>query len=116
MAVTPSEVRHLAVLARLSLEPGDLEPLTADLNRILEHMDELAAAGNGEATAGRSSGDGAAPAPAGTRLRADEPGADALAHPPAAMAPAWEQGFFLVPRLASHDTSGGLESTGPEAP
>ena len=41
MAVTIDEVRHVARLARLRFEPADLEKLTDELSRILEHFEKL---------------------------------------------------------------------------
>lgn len=101
MAVTPEEVRAVAELARLRLESEEVEGLTAQLNGILQHVDELQAADVSEAgDVGRSD---RATAETGTPLRDDEPGPDPLARPPRALAPAWEHGFFTVPRLAALD-------------
>ena len=50
MAITRDEVRRVAALARLRLEPGEEERLTADLDHILarltepgEHYDDVTA-------------------------------------------------------------------------
>lgn len=115
MSVGPDEVRRVAELARLPLGPGEVASMTRQLNRILEHVDALAEAdaeavgeaegavegANGAGLPGESMApdDAAGPTP----LRADRPGADPLATPPSELAPAWADGLFTVPRLASHD-------------
>ena len=43
MSVTNDDVRHIAALARLGLEPDRVELLARELNGILAHMDVLAA-------------------------------------------------------------------------
>jgi aspartyl-tRNA(Asn)/glutamyl-tRNA(Gln) amidotransferase subunit C len=97
VAVTPDDVRHVAALARLGLAPERVEPLVAELNGILAHMDVLSAV-----PAADLSRDGAAP-PAPTPLREDEVSPVPLARPREAFAPATRDGFFVVPRLPTHD-------------
>src|SRR3979409_183569 len=41
MPLTRAEVRHVAMLARLGLEPGDEEFYAEQLSGILEHIDRL---------------------------------------------------------------------------
>jgi aspartyl-tRNA(Asn)/glutamyl-tRNA(Gln) amidotransferase subunit C len=41
MIISPEDVEHVAKLARLSLEEGELERLTVELNSILTYMDQL---------------------------------------------------------------------------
>lgn len=96
MAVTREEVLRVAALARLRLEPREVERMTAQLNAILDHADAL---GAGDAGAVDEGDDAAAPPP----LRADEPPADPLAFGPERLAPAWADGFFTVPRLSAHE-------------
>ena len=96
MAVTPEEVRHVAALARLRLEPDEVEEMTRQLNGILRHVDELKAV---EVPEGGGGIDQADRAP----LRPDAPAADPLAAEPATLAPEWDNGFFTVPRLESHE-------------
>ncbi len=94
MAVTTADVLHVAALARLKLAPDEVERLTSQLNDILGHVAELAAAGTEQVQ----------PEPATTwpaPLRGDDAPPDGLTLPPAAMAPAWLDGFFTVPRLAA---------------
>ena len=53
MAVTERDVRHVAALARLGIDPTRLPSLVAELNGILEHMEVL-----GRVETGREMGDG----------------------------------------------------------
>jgi aspartyl-tRNA(Asn)/glutamyl-tRNA(Gln) amidotransferase subunit C len=39
--IDQDDVRHVARLARLRLEPGDAERMTAELAKILEHIDKI---------------------------------------------------------------------------
>jgi aspartyl-tRNA(Asn)/glutamyl-tRNA(Gln) amidotransferase subunit C len=100
VAVSERDVRHVAELARLGLEPDRIEALVRELNGILGHMDVLAAVdttragGEGERTE------------SGTSLREDRGPAIPLATARADFAPAMRDGFFLVPRLASHEDRG----------
>ena len=41
MAITPDEVLYTAHLARLELTPEQIRSLTRDVERILEHIDQL---------------------------------------------------------------------------
>jgi aspartyl-tRNA(Asn)/glutamyl-tRNA(Gln) amidotransferase subunit C len=97
MAVTEDDVRHVADLARLDLDPERIQALVRELNGILGHMDALATVapsayehlGDGRQTASRLRPDTGPPAPL---LKAREE-----------VAPAMRDGFFVVPRLATHD-------------
>ncbi|HEX6940173.1 MAG TPA: Asp-tRNA(Asn)/Glu-tRNA(Gln) amidotransferase subunit GatC [Longimicrobiales bacterium] len=102
MAVTREDVLHVAALARLRLSPEEVERFTAQLNGILSHMEELNAIDveGIEGVAGVT--EWVAP------LRAEDVAPDALAGPPSALAPAWRDGFYTVPRLAAMD-AGELE-------
>lgn len=96
MAVSEDDVRRVAELARLGLEPDRLQLLVSELNGILAHMDELRAVETG----------GVDPTLAAVALDAplrpdaprSAPGVDITA-----FAPQVADGFFLVPRLASHE-------------
>ena len=100
MRVTPDDVRHVATLARLSIPEGELAPYVAQLNAILGHMEALQQV--------PSSGVAAAAVAArpGMALRDDVVGAVPLTRLPAEFAPAMREGFFLVPRLATHEDVG----------
>jgi aspartyl-tRNA(Asn)/glutamyl-tRNA(Gln) amidotransferase subunit C len=106
MSIQRREVEQIATLARLDLSPAELESLARDLGSILDHIEELAAVPVEDVKP--MEGVGGHPAP----MRRDEPGADALHGPARDLAPAWEEGFFLVPRLAALDTDASTELEG----
>jgi aspartyl-tRNA(Asn)/glutamyl-tRNA(Gln) amidotransferase subunit C len=103
-AITPDDVRRIAELAALRMGPDEVDRMARELASILEHMQALGEApiDDVDATGGR----GSAP------LRADRPDAERLAEPPGTGAPAWQDGFFTVPRLASHDVEAEESSSG----
>jgi len=99
MAVTEGDVRHIALLARLGL-PADVAGLVGELNGILAHIDVLTKVNTKDVapTAGVGAG--------GTPLRTDDGGQLPLARDRGDFAPAMRDGFFLVPRLATHEALG----------
>src|SRR3954464_9775542 len=100
MAVSIEDVRHIAALARLGLTNERAASLVGELNGILAHMDVLAKVDTDDVEP--VIGVGAS----GTPLREDTGAPVRLAHPIADFAPKFEQGFFLVPRLATHEDAG----------
>jgi aspartyl-tRNA(Asn)/glutamyl-tRNA(Gln) amidotransferase subunit C len=100
MAVTPDDVRHVASLARLGITTEALDAYVAELNTILEHMDVLARVDTRgiEPVAGVGA--------AGTPLRPDENNSIPLQRAIDDFAPKTRDGFFLVPRLSSHEEPG----------
>ena len=101
MAVTERDVRHVASLARLGLEESRIASLVSELNGILEHMEVL-----GRVETRSEMGDGRieTTAPA---MRSDLDGTSiALAFPRDSIAPEMRDGFFLVPRLETHEGEG----------
>jgi len=96
-AVTVDDVRHVAMLARLGLTEQQARELTRDLNTILEHMDVLAKVN----TTGVAEASGANDA--GMRLRADHGPPIPLGEPPDSFGPEMRDGFFIVPRLSTHE-------------
>lgn len=100
MGVTPEEVRRLGSLARLDLDDDEVAGLARQLSEILEHVDRLEPGEDANGVASPTSVEG-------TPLRGDLPGADRLDPGPKAFAPAWREGLFTVPRLASHDAGTG---------
>ncbi|MGH7711213.1 MAG: Asp-tRNA(Asn)/Glu-tRNA(Gln) amidotransferase subunit GatC [Gemmatimonadaceae bacterium] len=99
--VRESDVRHVASLARVGLEPGRIEQLVRELNGILEHMDVLARVDTSGIQPFVAQGLDAMP------LRSDADGTSTpLSEPLATMAPEMRDGFFLVPRLATHEDDG----------
>ena len=99
MAVTGDEVRHVAALARVGLDEARIPAIAEELSSILAHMDALSRID----TTGVEpvTGIGAA----GTPLRYDRGDQIPLAVPREAFAPATRDGFFVVPRLATHATA-----------
>lgn len=97
MAISEDDVRHVAALARLGLEPDRVTLLARELNGILAHMEAIAAveARQGIVDAGLPRG--------GMWLRPDEGPQLPLAAPRESLAPEMRDGFFLVPRLATHE-------------
>lgn len=97
MSVTAAEVAAVAALARLRLKPGEVERLTAELNDIIAHVAELAAVDVSGVEAATVAAEGSAP------LRPDSVVPNASRIDLAAIAPRWEDGFFVVPRLPALD-------------
>ena len=99
MAVTEGDVRHIALLARLGL-PSDVAGLVSQLNGILAHMDALTKVKTTDVAPTTGVGAG------GTPLRTDEGPQIPLARDRADFAPRTRDGFFVVPRLATHESLG----------
>ncbi len=96
MGVTPEEVRRIAALARLRLEAGEVERMSAELSGILDHVRALEGVEE-DATPSPPRDLQSAP------LRADGGVPDTLGRLPDQLAPAWTEPFFVVPRLAAMD-------------
>lgn len=103
MTVSPAEVRRLAALARLDLSDAEVSTLAAELGSILEHMDALQRHAHRPQAA--TDGDVERGAP----LRDDRVDFDPLRRPLDQLAPAWEDGFFVLPRLPALDPRGGQD-------
>jgi aspartyl-tRNA(Asn)/glutamyl-tRNA(Gln) amidotransferase subunit C len=103
MSVTREEVLRIAELARLRLSADDVGRMTAELNSILRHVEELGELDLEGVAAMGLAAEWEAP------LRADVPGADRLMVPIEQLAPAAAEGFFTVPRLAALDHTAGIE-------
>lgn len=95
MSITESDVRHVAALARIGLDDARIPALVDEINGILVHMEALQQAAVPDDVAGELT---AAPMP----LRDDAAPADPLQYPRESFAPSMRDGFFLVPRLATH--------------
>ena len=96
MSVSRDDVKHIAALARLALPEERIPELVTQLNGILEHMEVLRDVDTSRAAA-------VAPSAAPQPLRADAGPPLPLATARESFAPAMRDGFFLVPRLASHE-------------
>jgi aspartyl-tRNA(Asn)/glutamyl-tRNA(Gln) amidotransferase subunit C len=97
MAVSLDDVRHIASLARLDIDSARLPALAGELNAILAHMEELQGVDVSGVPADLAAG--VTPMP----LRADGGRQLPLAAPRESFAPEMRDGFFLVPRLATHE-------------
>lgn len=100
MSVSENDVRHIATLARLGMSDERVPQLVNELNRILEHMDVLQAV---DLSQNESNGASIA----GMPLRADDSAPTKLERAREEFAPSMRDGFFLVPKLESHGSSGG---------
>lgn len=109
--ISRAEVLEIARLARLRLDGEEVGVFTGQLNDILAHAQEIAAAEAGGVDDTDSGGlpgpDAAARARHGgaaeLRLRDPDAEPDALLRGPEAFAPAFLDGLFAVPRLEAMD-------------
>jgi aspartyl-tRNA(Asn)/glutamyl-tRNA(Gln) amidotransferase subunit C len=108
MAVTHDDVCAIAALARLTVSDDRLDALVAELNGILRHMDVLSRV---DTTRAPDQAELAEP----MRVAPDAGPSVALSHSPAVFAPEWRDGFFLVPRVASHGEIGAAADEEPLA-
>ena len=106
MSVSNDDVRHVAALARLGVSDDRLPTLVSELNGILAHMDVLGRVRTAGVTGATGVGSG------GTPLREDRVDPIPLSRPVEDIAPHMRHGFFLVPRLESHDELGGTSADG----
>ena len=97
MSVTRDDVKHIAGLARLAIPEERVPELVAQLNGILAHMDVLR---DVDVSAAQAATREATPTP----LRPDTGPPIPLAASRESFAPSMRDGFFLVPRLATHES------------
>jgi len=97
VAVTREDVLHIAELARLGVDSARADELTRELSSILEHMEVLSQVDT--STIAPTAGVGAG----GTPLRTDDRVAPLMEGTLESFAPSMRDGFFIVPRLASHE-------------
>jgi aspartyl-tRNA(Asn)/glutamyl-tRNA(Gln) amidotransferase subunit C len=100
MAVSRSDVEHIAALARLDIPSERVTPLLAELNGILGHMEVLSSVNTDGVE------DVAGVGAEGMPLRADAGPAIPLVRPLVDFAPETKGGFILVPRLSTHESLG----------
>jgi aspartyl-tRNA(Asn)/glutamyl-tRNA(Gln) amidotransferase subunit C len=99
VAVTINDVRHIATLARLGLTDARAEAIVQELNTILGHMDELSKVN----TAGVQEAIGVGAQ--GLPVRHDSGPPFPLERSMDSFAPSLREGFLLVPRLSTHESS-----------
>jgi aspartyl-tRNA(Asn)/glutamyl-tRNA(Gln) amidotransferase subunit C len=93
MKIGEQEVRHVAKLAELAVTDADVPLLATQLAAIVEFVAQLEAIDIADATAAIIVGPDKLP------LRADEVRPIPMSRTPAQIAPAFQQGFFVVPKL-----------------
>ncbi|HEU5171029.1 MAG TPA: Asp-tRNA(Asn)/Glu-tRNA(Gln) amidotransferase subunit GatC [Gemmatimonadales bacterium] len=91
MSIGREQVLHVAALAEVGVDEPDLPKLVDQLNRIVGYVEQLEQVHDAPAEPFLAG-------PAATPLRDDVVGPVPLARPPAAIAPEFRDGFFLVPR------------------
>lgn len=99
MSVPREEVERIAGLAALALDPAELPELTAQMDRIVGFVAQLA-----EAELLPDPAD-APETPADSPLRDDVVLPPDLTRRPAQLAPEFVDGFFVVPRLGAMEES-----------
>ncbi|HEY3934635.1 MAG TPA: Asp-tRNA(Asn)/Glu-tRNA(Gln) amidotransferase subunit GatC [Gemmatimonadales bacterium] len=93
MKIGAESVRHVARLAELAVADDDIEALAGQLESIVNFVAQLADVAVPDGAGAVVLGPDRMP------LRADRVDPIPMTRAPAAMAPAFEQGFFIVPRL-----------------
>jgi len=99
MAVTREDVLHIADLARLGMDAARADELTKELSAILAHMEVLSQVDTAHVALTSGVGSG------GTPLRPDERVTPLMEGTLESFAPSMRDGFFIVPRLATHEDS-----------
>ena len=97
MAVTREDLLHIADLARVGVAETRIEELTRELSSILGHMEVLAQVDTSTVALAAGVGSG------GTPLRPDDRVAPLMEGTLESFAPSMRDGFFIVPRLATHE-------------
>ena len=96
MTISIEEVRHIAALARLGISEERARAVALELSSILEHMQVLSRVETHDL-------DKEFESRAGMTLRPDVGPPIPLHRATATFAPELKDGFFLVPRLATHE-------------
>jgi aspartyl/glutamyl-tRNA(Asn/Gln) amidotransferase C subunit len=92
MSIGINDVLHVAELAELAVRESELRQLVEQMNRIVDYVATL------DEVPGDSAAEPFLAGPKAAPLREDVETAVPLVYPPAAMAPEFRDGFFLVPR------------------
>jgi aspartyl-tRNA(Asn)/glutamyl-tRNA(Gln) amidotransferase subunit C len=93
MTISREDVLHVARLAEIGVSEHELEALVDQMNRIVGYVAQL------DAAPVESDGAAFVPGPAAVAWREDVVQPEPLAFPPAALAPDFRAGFFVVPQL-----------------
>ena len=97
MSVTRDEVLRIAQLAELDVDEDALQELAEQMSRILDYVAQLSGVpANGTVKT-------FVPGPDAIRFRADEVAPAPLAFGPEEFAPAFKEGFFVVPKLGQFE-------------
>ena len=97
MTIGKDDVLHVAKLAELQVADHEVGPLVIQLNGIVDFVAQLAVANVPEGTPEFTVG------PAQVALRADVVAPQPLNRSPERMAPDWQDGFYVVPRLSHQE-------------
>ena len=93
MSLSKEQVRHIALLARLSLDEKDIDDVVEKLSSIVDFVDQLRAAPTDEVVPM------AHPMDMSQRLRADAVTESNVRDKIQENAPSVENGFYLVPKV-----------------
>lgn len=97
MSVSRDEVLRIAQLAELDVDEETLPELAEQMSRIIDYVAQLSAVpANGGVKV-------FVPGPDAISFRADEVNPAPLAFGPAEFAPAFKEGFFVVPKLGQFE-------------
>ncbi|MEX2157243.1 MAG: Asp-tRNA(Asn)/Glu-tRNA(Gln) amidotransferase subunit GatC [Gemmatimonadales bacterium] len=97
MSVTRDDVLRIAQLAELDVDEDTLPALAEQMSRILDYVAQLSAVPASETLKPY------VPGPDAIRFRPDEVSPWPLAAGPEKFAPAFKDGFFVVPKLGQFD-------------
>jgi aspartyl-tRNA(Asn)/glutamyl-tRNA(Gln) amidotransferase subunit C len=97
MSLSDDQVRRIARLARLELAPQELQPVASRLNRVLGLIEEMRAVDTTGIEPMAHPLD--ASLPGGQRLRPDEVTEENRREDYQAVAPATQDGLYLVPKV-----------------
>jgi len=101
MSVTHDDVLKIARLAELAVSDEALPELAAQMSRILDYVAQINSVPASEGVKPF------VPGPDAVRFRPDEVKPAPLAFGPAEFAPAFRDGFFLVPKLSQFEQEEG---------
>lgn len=99
MSVTHDDVLKIARLAQLEVKEEDVPLLAEQMSRILDYVAQISGVPASEGVKPF------VPGPDALRFRPDELKPWPLAFGPAEFAPAFKDGFFLVPKLGAFDAA-----------